>query len=685
MNVFYLLTIKARRWVTTSLTLSSVGIYTLDLTGLNFLSIQFLGVDGLVKTSAVVGGDPVTTYYHDIANNQLRVRCDASYISALNDIVITHVLSYTNALDLYWNIDPDDSSTRKILFESRLNGRPQFRQSQQNNMVGILSVSISTIDLINRDQGLNQYFTKRDSLKDSEIRIWKCTDSAATRTAFYLGFVSGVNVSSSVTLNVYDFFKKLDSTLYSFDDDSLTSVAKYHITSPPPGQENFPIYKLRGQVGGYKISNSKLFYYNREVVAGTMPRAVCNSYSPTVALATNINRGWTTGFIDNISGYLDTYNITFVNVSVPFENLYLEFSSGTYDFTPGDTVKITGSLTAYLTVAGYSAAGIMFYNPGGATVPIIGDTVSMHKISALAIEVDGVNKVLQYDRDYTVDAYVPGAPITITLANNVEATIGKTSPINPAIDQITYKIRNKTGLASSQHGAQVKELLLEAFDSQYIDSASFAAADVAYDIPLTYTIPLVGSSFTSKREILSKLLSSSFGYLYLNNSFQISYGNYSLPAAETFADITDIEIKNESIGHRIDYQDVYYRTKFINDQFSDYFEIIDSEAQYLHGIKETFEFNHLCAVVGNTAIAHFKKIANFFATPKVVSTFTTLDFSLKIGDRKTLSSQKSLGSARGTIVSTSEGDINLEASMTAVEATEGNKSYSLNNGTLSSI
>ena len=673
-------TIQAKRWVTTSLTLLAAGIYTVDLTGINFSDLEVDGVPGSVKTTDLVGGDDLYKYYLDLANNQLQIRLDASDIVDLKNFVIFYVLAFTNDHDLYWNIDPDSPNTRKILFESRMQGRPNFAQSQENNLVGILSMSITSFQLDNTDQQLNQYFTSRNSLRESKLKVWKCNELPSSREPIYIGYVAQISISETVIVTVNDFLKVLDKPMYSFDNyfDSLSgSLAGVSL-----GKVETPICRLYGRNTSFKLLYKPVLGAYQQANCETMPEAICTTYNP--ALATNVNRVWATGIIEDMSGYLDTYTIDSSTLVAINGNDYYQIgvTSGQDDFTTGDTFILTHAAVDYYCIAVFVEAGA-FYTPHLFPVPIVGDTIKMHKVSCMAMKVEGVNTTLYYGRDYTVNADVAGSPISITLVNGCETAIGKISPIDPASETLHYKLRNNSGLAAYSHGAQIKKLLLESFTAGELDTDSFDDADTAKSLDLNFQVPFVGEAFITKKELLQKLLASSFGYLYVTSSFKIAYGNYSLPAAESFDDITDIEAEEQSISHDIDYLDVYYKVRFSNQQFEDYWEVTDSEAQYLHGASSVYEFIHVCDVSSAVKpIAHFVEVANFFSTPKIISSFTAMEFDVRIGQRKTLNSQKALGDARGTIVSTSEGDIRNAASMAIVEESEGVKYYSDSSGIL---
>lgn len=673
-------TIEAKRSVLTSLELVSTGIYKVNVSDINFYSLYVNGVLSTNKTTAIVIGDAAYSCYLDLENNELQIRIDAADVVAKKNLIVHHIMSFTNDHDLYWNIDPDSPNTRKILYQARMLGRPEFSQSQENNLVGILSTSISDFNFDNTDQWFNSYFTSKNSLRDSKVKIWKCSELPSSRAKFFVGYVAGASGKSQVSITVNDFLRVLDSPMYSFNDSYYDSIAS-GLGSVSVNQGTIPTCRLYGRSSSYKTIYD-VTATAPECESGSMPQAVCTSYNPS--LSTSVNRVWATGIIEDMSGYEDSYSISYVTTAMLLGTSYLfiQVTSGMEDFSVGDTfVIVTGGVDTYASVAFVGSGGI--YCPQFALTPIVGNVVKLHKISCLAMKVSGVNAVLFYKRDYTVNANVAGQPISITLVNNAEAAIGKVDPIDPANETIGYKMRNVSGLSAYSHGAQIKKILLDVFETGEINSDSFDDADSALDLDLNFQVPFVGEDFITKRDLLQKLLASSFGYLYVNDQFKISYGNYSLPGAENFEDITDIEVDKNSISHNLDYQDVYWRVKFINSQFDEYYEITDEEAYYLHGTTKPFDFNHVCDVVSSVKpITHFVEVASFFSTPKIISTFKLLSYDAKIGDRKNLNSVKAFGDSRGTITSTSEGDIFNTASMAVVEELEGNKYYSNSSGFL---
>ena len=240
MNEFFILTIEGRRRITNLLALVSTGVYSVAIPGFNLKDLSVDGVLGTEVFSPITNGNTLYDYYFDIENQTLQVRLNASDITSMKDFIITHIIALTNDKDMYWNIDPDDEDSRLIAFESRLRSRSiNFSQQQENNIVGILTTSLTSINVENADQFINKFISKYDSFKDSPVKIWKCHKSPSDRSPYYKGYVSRITSNDVSVITINDFFKVLDTPYYSRGTKHLSSSKSLTGTFPDTSDKPF--------------------------------------------------------------------------------------------------------------------------------------------------------------------------------------------------------------------------------------------------------------------------------------------------------------------------------------------------------------------------------------------------------------------------------------------------------------
>ncbi len=680
MNSFFLVTIEGRIWITNDLVLHSTGVYKYDITNLNFTNIFINGVAGSASGSIPTGSDTPYTYHWDEAGNLLYVRLDASDITDKVNFVITHLITLTNNKDLYFRIDPTNVNSRTVLYQGRLKGAPVFSQDQENNLVGILSTSLSSISLINDDQFFNMFGTYKNSFKNSTVRVFKCDDGLESANPYYVGYISRFSPGQSASFYVNDMLKRLENILYS-KTNYENSITK-SLTGDQYEQKESPIYKLVGRNSPFKLKSifSIFSFPEQALIPESMPEAVCVDYNPT--LAVNVNRTWSTGIVANASGSEESYEILTLDTSTYAPNFVVTLDADYKNFTSQDTFFVTAKGSSK--VKAFVPGGLIIEQIISAPDLAVGDVMRLHKISALVLVAQGEEYLLYYGIHYTVSTITAGEPIEVVLIDDLEAALGLADPIDPARDNIYFKMRNVAGLSSYGHGTQIKNLLLTEFSSSDLDLDSFSDADTDLELNINYMIPAVGDGFPSKRDVLQRMLTTSMGYLYMNELFQIAYGNYtSSEDSDETETITDLEIEKGSIKHEIDFEDVYESLTIQNTDFGFSVKIRDEMSTYLHHGNKTKEINTYAEVVtpdvADLFTGHFKRITGFFTCPKIKSSISVLNLRSKIGEKKKIESLKSLSYPNATVVTTEDGNLSQEISLISLSDSPG-KMYASANG-----
>lgn len=673
MKNFFIVTIEARKYITDKLNLLSTGVYEFDCTGINFYKLYVDGVFGSIKTTPIVSGDTLYTNYYNDLTKKLQIRLNAIDITNKKNFIVNHVIAVTSSLDTYWNIDPDSPNTRQVIFESRIIRAPQFSQSQENILNGILTLSATTLELDNKDQFFNNFFTPDDSFNESEVKAWKCIDTLNNRKLVYKGTVSKVDVEDTIKFFTQDFLKRLDKVYYSRSTYER-SVAHIIANGVPENQKLFKVHKVCGRSSsyGYKYESVTSEANIKVLDADKMPQAFNALYDNN--LSTTVNRFWfTCAFNNYFLPFEETFtisNVLTVGTGGGAFATLLEFSGGGYDsFSVGDTIKIGASKYARVVEVNANEIYISPYNVGAS----IGEVVRLSKISALVLRKAGVDYYLLYGRDYSViqpSIKADEVVVQIVLADNFEANFS-ISPIDPVNDQLFYKGRSNYDHPTFTHAEQILDVLKTEFDDSEINLTSFDDADVALNLKLNYMIPFLNQDFPTKREVLEKLLISSFGYIYLDDDLKISYGVFRKPVPTT--DVTDTEIKKSSITHSVDYDDVYQSVLFTSTEFIDVYNIESDQATYLHKTNKQRSYEHLCDIVSiSKPIAHFKNITKYLTMKRIITQASLLETDLRIGDEKNVASSKKLGNSECVVLSLDESDKESTVRLTQIEEPKGN-------------
>jgi len=339
-KIFYLATIKGRRLVSHLVESVSSNIYKVPYdSSINVYGFTIDGVECTQIDVIPVSGDPDFTCWFDTENEEIYFRINPSYITDGAALILEYVIGVTNDKDMYFNMIPSDSSSMIILFSSRMQRKPKFSQSQENNLVGILSISISSISLANVDQYFNQFINQYDSFKDSEVKIWECDVYPTDNRPFYTGFVSRLSVSDFANFTVNDIFRRMENILYSVGDSYEESIVKSNAGNQPTLSER-PIYRLCGRNSAFKtevVNYSGGVVQDRVLIPDSTPQATCIDYVP--ALSTSVNRTWLAGIIDDVVAPSDTFNIISVTVdssTLPIRHI-IEIDGDSNNFTYGDT------------------------------------------------------------------------------------------------------------------------------------------------------------------------------------------------------------------------------------------------------------------------------------------------------------------------------------------------------------
>jgi hypothetical protein len=202
----------------------------------------------------------------------------------------------------------------------------------------------------------------------------------------------------------------------------------------------------------------------------------------------------------------------------------------------------------------------------------------------------------------------------------------------------------------NNHAIHLKTLLEQAGINY--DSSSMTAAESALDQDVCFTQPYFGeSSYRSYIEVAQDLLGSTFGYLNMNDEFELAYNLFDTTAAGD--EITNDIIDKDSLSGKVNYQDIYNQIYSVNDHVSSdpYASTVDdksyfvsqAKSQYLHGGERVYEHRNLL----RNYFTKVDKLHEYKRNRRVTYKFKTANKNIdsQIGDNLTLTNSDVANSA----------------------------------------
>lgn len=630
---FNLIRIEPARAVHGSLALSSGTTYTVTFA---FKELSKVEVNGTLYTK-VSGVPNATEYSFNETTRLLTINLGATLTTQI--VVVYYFILYTRFKDRITYEDPEDNTTTPRRWKARISQSPTFNFNLSDITKGFLSFGASSINISNEDNDFQQYLTANDSFSKKKITIWLCLDNTENVKLVYRGFVNRITVSKKVTIEYFDEFSKLSDIFYSNSTLLNSTYNTTRFANLLPSHENRPIRKLYSEVSYYKVVNqtvgsTSLFKLDHE----RLLEASCINFSNTISTTTN--REWGTVLYVGDGGHqTDTVQST---DHAATDYSVIEYSSGK-KFRIGDTLKIN---THYVQVYEVDTDANTFKCTKNASLAT-SDTITRAGISSVIIKQGEDVFYAYYDRDYSI-TYTPNTNdiIKITFVNNFEATLS-CATLDPNAHQVRFRAWSDTS-GDYNHGSVVSDILTEAgFD---VNASSITTANSDLTATTNFYNPPIGStSFSSYQTILEKILSSTFGYLSLNNDLEIKYGVFkTLSATNT---ISDREILLNTFKAVVDYNDVISSIIPENDHDiieTDYTNasLEDNTALYLHGTKSIKTYNHVLDGTGR-----MQKILDVLSERSVQYSMTVkTEPDVIIGDLFTLSRDNLLGDETSDVI-----------------------------------
>ncbi len=492
--------------------------------------------------------------------------------------------------------DNDDwrynSYRRNILYENRLLNNPVFTISQEDLIDRVLSISNTSVQIDNTDNFISTHLVDASSFNKNEVSIWRCLDSIDNIQFAYLGYCTDVQVGRVVTFSIDSSLTVLNDLYYPNSDDL---VNRFNTTAYPylnleyngvPITKMFcPVSKTHTVINKCPLTAPLVLQPFHSIAEGH--KLVNVSYNPDVA---GYNLDWVACYASDTSSELSesvvvqsSYDGTgaeapfrYAIITVADKNRYrpgdyLYYTNGSGEFLNGFVRCIdTNSVSQTITL------GIRIASPPGGEV--ISTVTSIRRIAIPQITVkDGENYYnLNYITDYNFTTNVNGH-YQVTFSSSVLSGNVK------ADSEIYYRCYNHDNL---NHGTVLSQII-EAATDLFVDDASVTTANSTSFIT-NFSVPFFGSTeFPKIRDIVERLLISTFGYLTIDSHNLLQYK--LIQSLSPTLTITDNEIIKDSIKQEIKYSDICNDITLTNNH-GEYIASLAAQSSMSGSIKDTRKF-----------------------------------------------------------------------------------------------
>ncbi len=663
---FILVRIKPRRGIEYSLALDSGNVHQMTFPYLTLCGIAVNGVD-LTKVDGTPGN--ATEYSFNNETGLLKVYLTSNivnYQTTDSAIMASYYLHYTNDLGKYYYSDPDDDTSDEVFYEPRISNDPSFSVSQDNIIDGILSIGNLTLSLNNQDNDFNQYITDYDSFSRCEFKSWHCLDELGNIKRLFFGSVIDLSLDSGeVSFSVDNLFGLFENTYISNETLIRSTYDNPNFTVSDDNRTKY-ILKLYGKISKSSQSKDLDLSQGAYVPVGFLEsnivyrfdqihRAVNVDYNTTIS-KTN-NRIWAC-CIDSVASSTHQETIAGKTAasfgSVATTRITVADAS---KYFPGDHVvtDIAGTPHCNAVMAIDLNDNWVFLSDSNF---LNAQTITRPSISVVQWVVGGTADQgriqLRYIEDYTIDV-IDGVRC-IVLNDNFEDNYSAFGfdQVNGIFPDAVIEFRawNHDDI---NHAVVLQEVIESLGLTVNQDSFDDAALE---DLKTNFTLPFWGSSdMPSVRDIIQSLISSTFGYITINNDFEIEYQLFSRPFPTE--SVTETEIIKGTISQKIDYKDVYTNIQLSNDHdlsvyndprstsrynISEKVEYYYDKGRFYHGINKSKSLKHIIEDIYNTGIGN--KISFVLGNRRLTLSVDTKGYNFEsiVGDDYTIESSKVVGS-----------------------------------------
>jgi hypothetical protein len=588
--------------------------------------------------------------------------------------VVTYFLFYTGTRYRVVSQDPEDDTTPLREWQAKIVSYPPLGEAFTDILSGVFSIQDTSLDLINDDGEFSQYLSDEDSFKNAVVSVWLCVDTVENIKRVFQGLVTSIEMSKTrVAVRCANSFQVFNQTAtMGRRNEDFEITAKTPDISQNDVGKIIPLFLGKDTYFKFKFTNDS----TRVVEAN---EAICASYS--TSKTTSTNRAWllgdspspiqtqSFGTLDYVSGF--TFGQRQAIRWSTFSNVNL-----------GDTLKIQwdngGLKTAYWFVtdmrqdgSGSTAANMRIGYKTNDVSASMNDSnfVQIYPQKSICVVItDGVNFYYPFhERDYTVTEtdFPYGSPplkrLSITFANNFEASISGLTTLDPDIHRVLFRIT----LPSLNHGQALKELVNRA---GLPDDGGFnTGANASLVAPVQFQIPNIDEQQpNSYLKYCQDILKGTLGYLRINDNAQAQYLLADTPSGSETRN--DVLILQGSMNVGIEYQDIATHITPYNPHNQDQLETsaltlspalsqTSDRARYLHKVDNTNRIKHPFKFVDNI----LPRLMAVYSNRRATYTFktATADIETKLGDDLTIDSNLVVGSGEVKVTEVQKSTSNL--------------------------
>ena len=642
---FTLIRVNPAKYITSDLALDSGTTYSMTFP---FNPVNRVTVDG-VEYTKVSGAPSSSQFSFNETTKELIINLGASLTSQV--VIGFYYLFFTSGRNRVIYETPDDNSSSLRDWEPNVSSEPNFQTSIENSIDGVVSIASSSVTVASDEFSIHAHLGDDYSFYNKDISVWLCLDDLENIAKVFEGKVTDVSVlDEKITFNFKDVFSQLKQTATMGDSDIYFTSESF--PSVDPSSNNPPIPFIFGSVSQYQtFSNGTLLegsFYEREIDFNSLLSAVNISYSEDVT--TSNNRVWGCCRVST-DGFLDfTQTISAVdNVPVGYTRLTVPDAG---EFKIGDTFTVAAGPDVQVRVLNIDKANNYLYVTKQASI-VATDSIEGNNCPTIVIRDGSADTTYYplYERDYTATVTATDGGnkyLKITFTNNFEATLSMAT-LDPSNHRVFFRV--KPDQTNGTHGKVMKTLLEKT--GLTVNSASITQADTDLSANANFSIPLATEGQAGDYlTYVEKLLTSTFGFLVLNASFEVEYNIISTPSGTDTLDGGNIV--DGSFSTQVEYRDISYKIVASNPHYNDEELTRDSsntptissssgKARYLHEVEDTLTFEHVLEKFNDS----ITRILNYRSNRTAKYTLSTVSRNLdnNVGENLTIQRDGLLGNS----------------------------------------
>jgi hypothetical protein len=572
--------------------------------------VSSIKVDGVAYTESSTQNPSSTEYYYDISTGTFEINFGAAI--GTKEAVLFYILRFTDSDYSVFDENGIKNSISSYHWESRLVKSPEYEINIKNHLVGIPTISSTSFQIVNNDNFLVSYMSGDNSFYNKEVFITLIINE--TVFSKYEGRIKSLNPSgSNISFTVYDTTSNLNNDCLMGDnsDEAYYNVGNYTTLDK----------RADGNIIPFVIGRSAYAWEQDEDLTG----GYSNHYKPdesktaqATCLDTSTSRTWglcrSGGQGHKITDYgdADTHGVMYTETTASVDygtgtnnrrGFVLEISEGTHNIELWDTIEMVKSGTTYQGIVTSivplggggsqdSIEGIMESGAVGGTY----DNVNPNPNDSVGLVVVQGSNV--YYMDAVNDYFFDQETLTngnifykVEFNSGFESNHAGMTTLNYLTDKVYYRFTEDTATTDeTTHGYAVRRLL-EASGTT-VASGSIPPEGNPTGSNVSMMIPKIGqTSVKNFAHYLGKILTSTFGYIYQDNSsLETKYRLFEAPAA------SNIVLENEIFGLKISFDgnDMAKDIRIVNDNtyyfYTDFNEQVNekSASSYISSNKSIY-------------------------------------------------------------------------------------------------